>query len=43
MIHNQLTPAASAYDYPLLIRHLLHTPMAQARNREIVYAEKQRY
>jgi fatty-acyl-CoA synthase len=43
MIQDRLTPSASAYDYPLLIRHLLHTPMAQARDEEIVYAEQRRY
>jgi len=36
-------PAPSAYDYPLLIRHLLHTPLAIAPRREIVYADKTRY
>jgi len=43
MTNQQPTPAASAYDYPLLIRQLLHTPMAQARDQEIIYADKQRY
>jgi len=43
MTHDRLTPAASAYDYPLLIRHLLHTPMAQARDEEIVYARQRRH
>lgn len=35
------TPAP--YDYPLLIRHLLHTPLAHAPDREIVYADRVRY
>ena len=43
MTRERLKPASSAYDYPLLIRHLLHTPMAQARYQEIVYANKLRY
>lgn len=43
MTNDRLTPAASAYDYPLLIRQLLHTPMAQAREQEIVYADQRRY
>jgi len=43
MIQDRLTPSASAYDYQLLIRHLLHTPMAQARDEEIVYAQQRRY
>ncbi len=32
-----------AYDYPLLIKHLLHTPLAIAPQQEIVYADKLRY
>jgi fatty-acyl-CoA synthase len=35
--------ASSAYSYPLLIRQLLHTPLAVAPTREIVYADKCRY
>ena len=35
--------AASAYDYPLLIRHLLHAPLANYPQREIVYADGGRY
>ncbi len=33
----------SAYDYPLLIKHLLHTPLATAPEQEIVYRDIQRY
>ncbi len=40
---DQQIHAASAYNYPLLIRQLLHTPMMQARDQEIVYADKRRY
>src|SRR5258708_6852417 len=29
----------SAYDYPLLIKHLLHTPLATAPEQEIVYRD----
>ena len=29
--------APSAYAYPLLIKQLLHTPLAQAPDQEIVY------
>ena len=36
-----ITP--SAYSYPLLIKQLLHTPLASAPDQEIVYADKQRY
>ncbi len=37
----QHTP--SAYDYPLLIKHLLHTPLATAPDQEIVYRGRSRY
>ena len=33
----------SAYDYPLLIKHLLHTPLATAPEQEIVYRDMGRY
>jgi fatty-acyl-CoA synthase len=33
----------SAYDYPLLIKHLLHTPLATAPDQEIVYRDIGRY
>jgi fatty-acyl-CoA synthase len=33
----------SAYDYPLLIKHLLHTPLATAPEQEIVYRDLRRY
>ena len=36
-------PASSAYAYPLLIRHLLHTPLATSPHKEIVYADQRRY
>ena len=34
------THAASAYSYPLLIKHLLHTPLACNPQQEIVSANK---
>lgn len=37
------TPASTAYEYPLLIKHLLHTPLAQHPDREIVDAEGKRF
>src|SRR5437899_11535711 len=37
----QHTP--SAYDYPLLIKHLLHTPLATVPEQEIVYRDSIRY
>lgn len=33
----------SAYDYPLIIKHLLHTPMIYAPKQEIVYRDLRRY
>jgi fatty-acyl-CoA synthase len=33
----------SAYDYPLLIKHLLHTPLAYAPEQVIVYRDLERY
>ena len=33
----------SAYDYPLLIKHLLHTPLATTPEQEIVYRDNIRY
>jgi fatty-acyl-CoA synthase len=34
--------APSAYDYPLLIKHLLHTPLATTPEEEIVYRDMSR-
>src|ERR1700730_3184306 len=36
-------PATGAYDYPLLIKQLLHTPLATAATQEIVYRDRVRY
>ena len=33
----------SAYSYPLLVKHLLHTPLATAPDQEIVYRDLKRY
>jgi fatty-acyl-CoA synthase len=33
----------SAYTYPLLIKQLLHTPLAAAPNQEIIYRDAKRY
>jgi len=38
-----LEPTPSAYSYPLLIKHLLPTPRAQAARQEIVYTDRTRY
>jgi fatty-acyl-CoA synthase len=40
---NLIERTPSAYDLPLLIRHLLHTPMAHARGKEIVHGDLVRY
>ena len=34
---------SSPYPYPLLIRHLLHTPLAQSPEQEIVYGDRHTY
>src|SRR5512140_2210765 len=33
----------SAYEYPLLIKHILHTPLACTPGQEIVYKDVKRY
>ena len=35
--------AASAYQFPLLIKHLLHAPMLHAADQEIVYRDQKRF
>lgn len=37
MDHDMFESSAAAYAYPLLIKHLLHTPLAHAPDQEIVY------
>ncbi len=37
-----IEPTASAYPYPLLIKHLLHTPMVRSPDQEIVYRDIRR-
>jgi fatty-acyl-CoA synthase len=37
-----ITVTPSAYPYPLLIRHLLHTPLRRAPDQEIVYRDLRR-
>ena len=34
----EITP--SAYDYPLLIKHLLHSPLIRSPDQVIVYRER---
>jgi fatty-acyl-CoA synthase len=40
---NLIEHTPSAYQYPLLIKHLLHTPLAHAAQQEIVYRDLQRF
>lgn len=40
---NLIDRTPSAYDYPLLIKHLLHTPLVHAPEQEIVYRDLKRY
>jgi fatty-acyl-CoA synthase len=40
---NLIQPTASAYAYPLLIKHLLHTPLAHSPHQTIVYRDQLRY
>src|SRR5215216_2906637 len=40
---NLIERTPSAYNYPLLIKHLLHTPLAHAPEQEIVYRDLVRY
>jgi fatty-acyl-CoA synthase len=40
---NLIEPTPSAYQYPLLIKQLLHTPLVQAPGQEIVYKDASRY
>ncbi|MEE9229498.1 MAG: fatty acid--CoA ligase [Acidobacteriota bacterium] len=43
MLGTPLEPASCAYSFPLLIRHLLHTPLAHAPDQEIVYSTYRRH
>jgi acyl-CoA synthetase (AMP-forming)/AMP-acid ligase II len=40
---NLIEPTPSAYTYPLLIKHLLHTPLLHSPDQEIVYRDHLRY
>ncbi|MCB1901094.1 fatty acid--CoA ligase [Cognatazoarcus halotolerans] len=40
---NLIQPTPSAYTYPLLIKQLLHTPLAVAPDQEIVYRDLKRF
>jgi fatty-acyl-CoA synthase len=43
MTEMSIRPAKSAYKYPLLIKQLWHTPLAQAPDQVIVYRDKERF
>ena len=43
MPDNLIAVSPSAYEYPLLIKHLLHYPMAHAPDQEIVYRDLRRH
>ena len=38
-----IPPTPSAYTYPLLIKHLLHSPMVRSPDQEIVYRDFRRH
>src|SRR6201987_2378744 len=38
-----IAPAKSAYQYPLIIKHLWHAPLLQAADQEIVYRDLKRF
>src|SRR5438132_7381598 len=40
---NLIERTPSAYDYPLLIKQLLHTPLAHMADQEIVYRDLRRF
>jgi fatty-acyl-CoA synthase len=40
---NLIECTSSAYGYPLLVKHLLHTPLATAPDQEIVYRDLKRH
>ncbi|SFN10083.1 fatty acid--CoA ligase [Thermodesulforhabdus norvegica] len=42
MAGKKIYKTPSAYDYPLILKHLLHTPERFARDQEIVYGEVKR-
>ena len=43
MAARMIAVTPSAYAYPLLIKHLLHTPLMQAPQQEIVYRDLKRF
>ena len=43
MNSDDLVVASEAYDYPLTLDHLLHTPLTCSPGREIVYGYRERY
>ncbi len=43
MIASVIDKTPTAYDYPLLLKNLLQTPLVHARQKEIVYAKSRRH
>ena len=43
MTTKAINKTPSAYSYPLLIKHLMHTPLIYSPNQEIVYRDRMRY
>lgn len=43
MALRHIIPTPSAYDYQLLIKHLLRTPLLYAADQEIIYRDQRRY
>ncbi len=43
MSYRKITPSPSAYNYPLLIKNLLKTPMTYSIDKEIGYRDQMRY
>src|ERR1700740_1584544 len=43
MVGRLIQVARSAYQYPLILKQLLHTPLTQAQDQEIVYRDRMRF
>ncbi|MCF8029057.1 MAG: AMP-binding protein, partial [Desulfobacteraceae bacterium] len=43
MTFRKIEPTPSAYNYQLLIKHILETPLIYSPDQEIIYRDQQRY
>jgi fatty-acyl-CoA synthase len=43
MVGRLIQVAKSAYQYPLILKQLWHTPLVQTPNQEVVYRDQKRY